>query len=74
MDRSRDATKTITRPEEDGEAFIEEMNQLYRSFGLNAIEVERAVRTIVPKVWEEIGIHLLMATHFHLVMQITLHK
>lgn len=45
----RDATKTITRPE-DGEAFTEEMNQLFKSFELNSIEVERAVRTIVPKL------------------------
>ena len=36
-----DTTKSITRPEEDGEAFTEEMNQLF-SFGLNTM-------TIVPK-------------------------
>lgn len=44
-----ETTKSVTRPEEDGEAFTEEMSQLFKSFGLNTIEVERAVRKIVPK-------------------------
>ncbi|CAK6982785.1 hypothetical protein GBF38_022602, partial [Scomber scombrus] len=34
----REATKTIVRQSEDGEAFAEEMNQLFKSFGLNTIE------------------------------------
>lgn len=30
------------------------MNQLFKSFELNSIEVERAVRTVVPKLWGQI--------------------